>query len=207
MQGTLTDTIFYIIVLIFSIVVHEVSHGLMAQRLGDKTAEYEGRLTLNPIPHIDLVGSIILPLILILSGSPILVGWAKPVPYNPYNFYDKPWIKKWGEALVAIAGPASNIAIALFFGLFLRFFNLLPAATPLIQTIILVNIVLATFNLVPLPPLDGSKILFAFFPLPWARFRFLLEKHSLVISLIFILFLWQFFSPLIFIIYRFIVGA
>ncbi|MBI2640037.1 MAG: site-2 protease family protein, partial [Candidatus Sungbacteria bacterium] len=102
-----TQSAFFIIVLIFSVMVHEISHGFAALFLGDKTAKYAGRLTLNPIPHIDLFGSIILPLMLFFFQSPILFGWAKPVPYNPYNLRNQ----KWGPALVGAAGPGSNILI------------------------------------------------------------------------------------------------
>lgn len=188
----------------------------MARKLGDKTAEHEGRLTLNPISHIDPLGSIILPLLLVLSHSPFLIGWAKPVPYNPYNFFDKPWIRKWGEALVAFAGPLSNIIIILIFGLILRFFgqivSILPFMTfftpalPLVSTIVLVNIVLAVFNLVPIPPLDGSKILFAILPQSLGGVRDFLERYSLFLSLFFIFFLWQYVSPLITFFYYLVVG-
>lgn len=210
------DVIFYILVLIFSIVIHEVCHGLAARKLGDRTAEHEGRLTLNPISHLDPLGSIILPFLLIISQSPFLIGWAKPVPYNPYNFYDKPWIRKWGEAFVAIAGPLSNILIVLIFGLFLRFFgeivSVLPfmsffaQAVPIISMIVLVNIVLAVFNLIPIPPLDGSKILFALLPHSAVGFRDFLERYSLFIALFFIFFLWNFVSPIIIVIYNLVVG-
>src|SRR3990172_1878487 len=108
--------VFYIAVLIFSVVIHEVSHGTIANRLGDPTAKFAGRLTLNPIKHLDLWGSIILPVFLILVRSPILFGWAKPVPYNPYNLKNQ----KWGPAMVAAAGPASNLLLAVFFGLIIR---------------------------------------------------------------------------------------
>ena len=211
-----TDIIFYVLILLFSIVIHEVSHGLMARKLGDKTAEHEGRLTLNPIVHIDPIGSIFLPLLLVISHSPFLVGWAKPVPYNPYNFYNKPWITKWGEALVAFAGPLSNIIIILVFGLFLRFFDLISSvlpfftfftpALPLVSTIVIVNIVLAVFNLVPIPPLDGSKILFAFLPQSLYKVRAFLEHYSLILSLFFIFFLWGYLSPLILVLYHLVVG-
>jgi Zn-dependent protease len=210
------DIIFYVLILLFSIVIHEVSHGLMARKLGDKTAEHEGRLTLNPISHIDPLGSIILPLLLVISHSPFLIGWAKPVPYNPYNFFDKPWIRKWGEALVAFAGPLSNITILIAFGLFLRFFTQIVAVLPflsfftpavsLISTIVLVNIVLAVFNLVPIPPLDGSKILFAILPHSMYEVREFLERYSLFLSLFFIFFLWQYLSPLITFFYYLVVG-
>lgn len=210
------DVVFYILVLFLSVIIHEVFHGLAARYLGDRTAEHEGRLTLNPISHIDPFGTIILPLLLVLSHSPFLVGWAKPVPYNPYNFRPEKWIIRWGEAFVAFAGPFSNIVIFLIFGLFIRFFepllsvmpflSVVVPALPLIQLIVIVNIVLAVFNLVPIPPLDGSKILFSIFPRSIMPLRSFLEKYQLLLALFFILFLWKFVSPLIEVVYRFIVG-
>ena len=120
------DFIFVIAVLIFSVVLHEVSHGYVAEMLGDPTARLAGRLTLNPLKHLDPLGSVILPVLLVLSGAKILVGWAKPVPYNPYNLSNQ----RYGEAFVAGAGPLVNIALALLFGLALRFLapsGILPA--------------------------------------------------------------------------------
>jgi len=163
--------IFSIIVLVISVVIHEVSHGYMAYILGDPTAKMAGRLTLNPIPHIDPVGSIILPLILSLLPGGIVFGWAKPVPYNPYNLQ----AGKWGPAYVAAAGPASNILLAVVFGLLIRFapiLNLNPAMVAIFSVIVLVNIMLALFNLIPIPPLDGSTILLSALP---PRFRYLEE--------------------------------
>src|SRR3989344_5480704 len=112
----ITITIFSLIILLFSVVIHELSHGSVANSLGDPTAKYAGRLTLNPLPHLDMFGSIILPLLLFISGSPVLVGWAKPVPINPYNFKDQ----KFGSFKVSIAGPLTNFALALVFGLAIR---------------------------------------------------------------------------------------
>jgi Zn-dependent protease len=143
---------------------------------------------------------------------------GKPVPYNPYNFRDEAWIRRWGEAFVAVAGPLSNLAIVLVFGLFLRFFEELHAVIPvviemlvpavwLIQSVVIMNIALAVFNLVPFPPLDGSKILFSLFPRSLQSFREFLERYQLFIALFFILFLWRFISPVIFVIYRLVVGA
>lgn len=134
-------------------------HGWMADRLGDPTAKKAGRLTLNPIPHIDIFGSILLPFLLIASGAGFVFGWAKPVPYNPYNLRDA----KYGPAKVAAAGPLGNFITALFFGFILRFF---PIASPeligLLQIIVFINLLLMIFNLVPIPPLDGSKVLAPF---------------------------------------------
>ncbi len=150
-----------IIILIFSVILHEVAHGYMADKLGDPTARFAGRLTLNPILHIDLFGSIILPAALFLSGSPIMFGWAKPVPYNPHNIRGR-----MGEALVALAGPATNLLLAIVFGLLLRVG--LGAGDPdipsILYMIVHMNVLLAIFNLLPIPPLDGSKIMSALLP-------------------------------------------
>jgi len=154
--------IFFIVALIFSIIIHEVSHGFAAAMLGDPTARLQGRLTLNPIPHIDLLGTIIVPALLILMQTPFLFGWAKPVPYNPYNLKNQ----KWGEAIVAAAGPGVNILIALVFGLIARFgVGVLPDNFVVLATVIVfINILLAIFNLLPFPPLDGSKLLKSLLP-------------------------------------------
>lgn len=151
------------IVLIFSIIVHEVAHGFAAESLGDPTARLSGRLTLNPIPHIDLMGSIVIPALLLFSGSSMLFGWAKPVPYNPYNLKNQ----RWGEALVAVAGAAVNIFIAILFGLLIRFggATLPAAALSVAATITFVNLFLGLFNLIPFPPLDGFTVLRTI--LPW----------------------------------------
>lgn len=185
-----------------SVVIHEVSHGYAARALGDRTAEYQGRLTLNPIPHIDLWGSIIIPFLLVVSRAGFIIGWAKPVPINPYNLRNQ----RWGEALVAAAGPASNIILALFFGLLLRF-GLVPlSALPIVTIIVIINLILAVFNLVPIPPLDGSKILFAFLPPKLFHIREALDRYGLIIAIIFVLFLWQFVSPLVVGLFKLIVG-
>ena len=108
--------VFQIVILIFSVVIHEVSHGAAAEALGDPTARDMGRLTLNPIPHIDPVGSVLVPLILIFSGTGFIVGWAKPVPYNPNNLIRT----KWAEPLVAFAGPAANLVMAILFSILIH---------------------------------------------------------------------------------------
>ncbi len=201
-----------IAILIFSIIVHEYGHAWMANRLGDSTAKDLGRLTLNPIPHIDLFGSILLPLFFVLSGSSFLLAWAKPVPYNPFNIRDK----KYGDLKVAIAGPGSNIILAVFFGLLARF---LPVASSLKANILtayfradfsfigsaisgnivnviflmailfcFLNLLLAIFNLIPIPPLDGSKILVNFLP-GRLKYKVLsIERYGLFIILFLIMF-------------------
>jgi Zn-dependent proteases len=182
-------TIFSLIVLLFSVIIHELAHGYVAYSLGDPTAKYEGRLTLNPLKHLDFFGSIILPLLLFIVGSPFLFGWAKPVPINPYNFRDK----KYGEIKVSIAGPASNLLLAIFFGLILRFIpNGIIASDPGIATalgyIVAINIWLALFNLIPIPPLDGSWILFSFLPAGMQNVKNFLRQYGVAILILLILF-------------------
>lgn len=156
-----------IVALVFSVVLHEMAHGYAANWLGDPTARLAGRLTANPIPHLDPLMSVILPGLLAVTGSPLLFGAAKPVPYNPYNFTNQ----KWGEAIVAVAGPATNILIAIVFGLLVRAQDYLALSDTFVFIsikIIMLNIFLALFNLLPIPPLDGSKILPRFLPLSLA---------------------------------------
>lgn len=195
--------IFALLILLISVVVHEVSHGYAALFLGDHTAEYEGRLTLNPIKHIDLLGTIILPTVFYLLGG-FIFGWAKPVPYNPYNLRNQ----RWGEAIVAIAGPLANIMIALVFGLAIRFF-VPDLGTPLggiLTLVVAVNTVLALFNLMPVPPLDGSKILWSFLPPRLMYIRERIERFGFFAVLLFVFILWQFVVPLIGILFLLITG-
>jgi Zn-dependent protease len=153
-----------LVILILSIIAHEVAHGYAANSLGDPTARLAGRLTLNPIPHIDLMGSIVIPALLIFTGSPIMFGWAKPVPYNPYNLRHQ----RWGETLVALAGSGTNILLAVIFGLLVRFGTSIgfdATALSLAALIAFVNLFLGLFNLLPFPPLDGFTALRS--ALPW----------------------------------------
>jgi len=151
-----TDVIFGLIILIISVILHEVAHGYMANHLGDPTARLQCRLTLNPFSHIDPVGSIILPALLIFSHSPFLIGYAKPVPYNPYNLKGK-----WAETLVAAAGPGTNLLLAIIFAVLIRSASVAMTDQMLtaFATIVYINLLLAFFNLIPIPPLDGSKVL------------------------------------------------
>ena len=153
-----------LVVLILSVIAHEVAHGYAANTLGDPTARLAGRLTLNPFPHIDLIGSIILPALLVFTHSPIMFGWAKPVPYNPYNLRHQ----RWGETFVSLAGVATNILLAIIFGLIVRFsatIGLDTTAISLAATIAFINLFLGLFNLIPFPPLDGFTALRS--ALPW----------------------------------------
>lgn len=200
--------LFSIIILILSVIIHEISHGYAALSQGDETAKYAGRLTLNPIPHIDLVGSIILPIVMAITTSGAMVfGWAKPVPFNPYNLKSK----RWGELIVAAAGPLSNFLIALIFGTLIRFGEVLQLSQAVIElsfVIVIVNIVLAVFNLVPIPPLDGSKILFALLPpIKAQRVRAVLERYSLLLILVLLFVLWDLLAPVIFILAGLFTGA
>ncbi len=202
-----------LIVLILSVIAHEVSHGYAADALGDPTARLSGRLTLNPIPHIDPMGSVLIPALLVFSGSSLLFGWAKPVPYNPYNL--KGW--RWGETCVALAGSATNILLAIIFGLIVRFGEAdLPAASiSLAATIAFVNLFLGLFNLIPFPPLDGFTALRS--ALPWHlssvlhRFEHQVRTTG-ILSLILFLFMFSLilsgpFISLVVWIFRLITGA
>jgi len=184
--------IFSIAILIMSVVIHEVAHGYAALWLGDVTAKYAGRLTLNPIKHIDPLGSIILPGIMALLPGNFIFGWAKPVPYNPYNLKNQ----RWGELIVAAAGPISNLIIAIFFGLLIQFSVVLGLPVSFVEialTVVLINLVLAIFNLMPIAPLDGSKILNALLPADKASaYMNFVERYSIFLLVFFIFIVWDF---------------
>ncbi len=188
-----------IVILIMSVIIHEMAHGYAANWLGDPTARLQGRLSPNPLVHLDPMMSVILPGILLVTGSPILFGAAKPVPYNPYNFTNQ----KWGEAIVAAAGPAANLFIAFVFGMLVRFSDVLNLTTSFIELalgVIMLNIFLAFFNLVPIPPLDGSKILPRLLPfslrMKYEGFRRYFEQNiALGFALVIILFMTVFAKP------------
>lgn len=200
-----TDAVFYVAILIMSVVIHEISHGFMAERFGDKTARYAGRLTLNPIKHLDLFGSILLPALLIISKAGFLFGWAKPVPYNPNNLSNK----KWGTIAVASAGVLANFFVAIVFGLILRFTitHGLPASFYfIVSAITLVNIGLGVFNLIPISPLDGSRIFVSFLPNSFERFVDFFEKYSIFLLIIFVVYLSEYLYPIVSFIFKLITG-
>ena len=205
MQGI--DIIFYIAILIMSVVIHEVSHGVAAEYFGDKTARFAGRLTLNPLKHLDLFGSILLPLLLIVTKAGFIVGWAKPVPYNPDNLSNK----KWGTISVALAGILANLVIALVFGAVIRVATHFQLTSDpfyfICGMIVFLNLLLAFFNLMPFPPLDGSKILFSFLPARLSYLESVFERYSIFIFLLFIFFIWDKIFPAVFFLFNLIVGS
>lgn len=190
-RDVLTRIVIWAVPVLFSIVVHEVSHGWVAYKLGDDTAKRLGRLTLNPVSHIDIMGTVILPLMMILLGGPVF-GWAKPVPFNPYNFNPKHNVKN-GIMFVALAGPCSNIILA-----FIASFIFVGAQTffsgsgsfgyfvinQFAQALIFINLILAFINIVPIPPLDGSKVLMRFLPPRYEAQLYKLERYGFIIVLI-----------------------
>ena len=172
-----------LIVLVFSVIMHEISHGYVADRLGDPTARVAGRLTLNPIPHIDLFGSILLPFFLIATGSPILIGWAKPVPIDPFNLKDP----RRDSALIAFAGPATNLVLAGAAALLLRLTSTSEFFIVFLTQLIVINLVLAILNLLPVSPLDGFKVVGGLLPASRAHEWYQLERYGIIFLLLLLL--------------------
>lgn len=196
--------IFSVIVLILSATIHEYMHGFVANQLGDPTAKNAGRLTLNPIKHLDLFGSILLPLTLLLAGSSFLFGWAKPVPYNPNNLTDR----KYGDAKVAVAGPLANLFMAIIFSVVFRLLDPASLFAYLVAQIILINLILMTFNLVPIPPLDGSKILAVFLPDNLRnKLLYMDARLSMLLVFVFVFFGFSFISPVIYWLFGIFIGV
>ncbi len=202
----MVEFIFAIAILMLSVILHEISHVYAAYLLGDPTAKYAGRLTLNPLKHLDPFGSIILPAFTYLMGGFIL-GWAKPVPFNPYNLKNQ----KWGPAIVGAAGPLANILVVVIFGIFIRAggqFTLLPASfIQIAALVIFVNLQLTVLNLIPIPPLDGSRLLSALLPYRWQNIQYTLERYSFIFVIIFIFFIWPYiFLPIVSFLFKLITG-
>ncbi len=196
--------IFSVIILVLSATFHEYMHAWMADRLGDRTARDLGRLTINPIAHLDWFGSIFLPFLLVITGTPFVFGYAKPVPFNPHNLRDS----KWGPAKVAVAGPLANLILAVVFGLILRFAQTIdPNLAVLLTYIVIINLVLMVFNLVPIPPLDGSKIIMPLLPYHLQEKYFRLEPYGMMLVIIFMIMGFQLVWLAVNILFRLIVGG
>ncbi len=174
---------------LFAITVHEVAHGYVAEKLGDKTARILGRLTLNPLKHIDMIGTVLVPLVLLFLGG-FIFGWAKPVPINPRNFKNP----RRDMALVSIAGPLSNFLMAIIWAVIMKFGLIMmghgiKAGLPVMlmgQAGIMINLVLMFLNLIPIPPLDGSRVIAAMIPMKWLYYYDRIEPYGFVILILLI---------------------
>jgi Zn-dependent protease len=190
------DILFFsIIILIISAVTHEMAHGYAADFLGDPTPRLQGRLSINPLKHLDPVGSFLLPLLTYNIGG-FIFGWAKPVEFDPYNLKHP----KRDEMIIAIAGPVSNAIIAGVFGLMVRFNEVLQLPVTMVtlaSLVVIINLSLMVFNLMPIPPLDGSKLLLNSIPEKYHAFKELVVRNSLVIFVLFVLFGASFITPVI----------
>ncbi|OGX26302.1 MAG: hypothetical protein A3J51_04715 [Omnitrophica WOR_2 bacterium RIFCSPHIGHO2_02_FULL_45_21] len=184
--------LFSIIIFFLAVVIHEYAHGATAYWLGDRTAKYAGRLTLNPLAHIDPFGTVLLPILLVISRSPVIFGWAKPVPINYWGLRNPKKDILW----VGLAGPLANIILAAGLSLLLKMDLAVPTfITQLILQGILINLVLAVFNLIPVPPLDGSRILISILPAGLTKQYAAIERYGFII--LFILLYFRFFDYII----------
>lgn len=186
-------TIAGFIIFIYSIIIHEISHGLVAERLGDPTARLSKRLTLNPIPHIDPFMSLLLPLFLIFSGSPIIFGAAKPVPVDTYNLRNP----KKDMGLIGLSGPLSNLLLAVFLSLLAKIVMMAAPSLFILSLLayaVKINIILAIFNLTPIPPLDGGRVLMAILPEKYAEALASIEKLGMFVIIFLLFFPNPFFS-------------
>ncbi len=177
--------VLFLVILIFSVVLHEVAHGFVADKLGDPTARLSGRLTLNPLPHLDLIGSFLVPLFLLLTNAGILFGWAKPVPFDPFNLKNP----RKDSALISLAGPGTNLLVAILFSILLRLFttlgleNIFTIISPIFVPIITLNVILGIFNLIPIHPLDGFKIVGGLLSEEQAQKWYELERYGIIFFL------------------------
>lgn len=196
------ELLFFLIVIIPSAIMHEYAHAWTADRLGDPTPRLAGRLTINPAPHIDFWGTLILPFSLfLLTSGQFLFAYAKPVPFNPLALR---W-QRWGPAVVGLAGPLANLLIAFTLGQLTRILPL-GTFTALVSIIVYANILLAVFNLIPIPPLDGSKLIYVLLPDRWYAAKVWLERYGIFLLIIFILFLFDWLRPIIMYLFEFATG-
>ena len=193
MDFNLASIALYLIIVIIALTVHEFSHAWAGHMLGDVTAKQHGRLTLNPVAHIDPYSTLLLPVALILLGSPVVFGAAKPVPFNPYAVR----YGKWGAALVAVAGPASNLLMAIFVGLYLRFVPLSGVTGRFLLQFVFVNLAFFVFNMIPIPPLDGSRVLYAAAPSGMRDVMDLMVNYGLCVIFAVLFICYGFLSPFI----------
>lgn len=187
------SVVFIIIALVLSITLHEFMHAWTSNYLGDQTAMKQGRLTLNPLAHIDPFMTLLLPIALIIAHSPVIFGAARPVPFNPWAVRGG----KWGAALVAAAGPLTNLFLAIFFSAWLRFLHPSQMGVTFLVTIIIVNVGFFLFNMIPFPPLDGSRVLYAVAPLGLRQVMDRIEKAGILVFALLLLVLFPFISPFI----------
>jgi len=181
----LISIVFLAPTMLLALTFHEYAHGWVANRLGDPTAKLLGRLSLNPLVHIDLFGTVLLPFLLIISKAPFVFGWAKPVPIDPFNLRHPRKDMIW----VGTAGPAANFLLALVCGLIIRLLGLLGITFGgpmdfillILACFVLINLVFSAFNLIPVPPLDGSRIFAGLLPLPWAVRYMQLERFGMIL--------------------------
>lgn len=194
-MDTITTT-FSIIILVLSIMFHELAHGTVADKLGDPTPRLRGRLTLNPFAHLELLGSVVVPLLCIVSGSGFIIGWAKPVPFNPAQLK----YKRWGPALVALAGPAMNISIAVLCAIAFRVMyatGLNMSLVTMLAQVVVINVSLAVFNLIPIPPLDGHHILGGLIPKFKEWSDRVMSRYGIIVLVLVLFFGGSLISPLV----------
>ncbi len=182
-----------LIALLVGLTLHEFAHAWVGHLLGDTTAQSQGRLTLNPLAHIDPLATLALPLLLILVGSPVVFAAAKPVPFNPWAVRGG----RWGAAAVGAAGPLTNLLIALFFSLCYRILPYNPTAAVVFGAMIVVNVGLFVFNLIPFPPLDGSRVLYAVAPPGLRDVMDRIEQAGFMVLLLVMLVGYRFIAPLV----------
>ena len=186
------ELLFIFIALVMSLTLHELMHALVGSWLGDTTARTQGRISLNPLRHIDPFATLLLPALLILAHSPVIFGAAKPVPFNPWALR----YGKWGAALLAAAGPLTNLALACFMALWINFVPLGDLATQFFITAISMNVGFFVFNMIPFPPLDGSRVLYAVAPRGLRDVMDKVERAGLAAIVLFMLVGFRYIAPL-----------